>query len=300
MRVGAPALRFTLAETIELVRARCGARVDADACARLHEATEGWPLGLQLALAAIERAPDARTAIGAISARSGDLGAHLLGGLVANLADADAAFLARVAVVDHLHPGPLPRDDRRAGRRRAARASRARHAGARRGGGKRMAAAARARPRRPARALRRAAGGRAGGDPHSRGGVARRARPARGGGAPGVRSGPAGARLRPRRAVPVRDRDPRPPGGGARLARSPPRGRDRSAAAAPARRGVGARFERASRRRGTPGRAHPRAARCRRCPALRVCADPQRRRVLRRRARPLHRTLRPVGRRTRP
>ncbi|MET0680829.1 MAG: AAA family ATPase, partial [Burkholderiales bacterium] len=104
VRVGAPALRFTLAETIELVRARCGARVDADACARLHEAIEGWPLGLQLALAAIERAPDARTAIDAISSRSGDLGAHLLGGLVANLADADAAFLARVAVVDHLHP----------------------------------------------------------------------------------------------------------------------------------------------------------------------------------------------------
>jgi LuxR family maltose regulon positive regulatory protein len=104
VRVGAAVLQFTLAETIALVRARCGTRVDADACARLHEATEGWPLGLQLALAAIERSADPRTAIGALSARSGDLPTHLFGGLLATLAADDAAFLTRVAVVDHLHP----------------------------------------------------------------------------------------------------------------------------------------------------------------------------------------------------
>jgi LuxR family maltose regulon positive regulatory protein len=102
--LGAPVLRFTLAETIALVRARCGARVDADACARLHEATEGWPLGLQLALASIERSADPRTTIGALSERSGNLPAHLLGGLLSALPADDAAFLARVAVVDHLHP----------------------------------------------------------------------------------------------------------------------------------------------------------------------------------------------------
>jgi LuxR family maltose regulon positive regulatory protein len=102
--VGAALLRFTLAETIELIRARCGARIHADDCARLHEATEGWPLGLQLALAAIERSADPRAAIAAISARSGDLPGHLLGGLFAHLAPDDAAFLTRVAVLDHLHP----------------------------------------------------------------------------------------------------------------------------------------------------------------------------------------------------
>jgi LuxR family maltose regulon positive regulatory protein len=102
--VGAQVLRFTLAETIALVRARCGARVDADACAQLHDATEGWPLGLQLALAAVERSADPRTAIGGISARSGELPARLLGNMLSSLAPEDAAFLTRVAVVDLLHP----------------------------------------------------------------------------------------------------------------------------------------------------------------------------------------------------
>ena len=104
VRVGAPILQFTLAETIELARARCGGRVDADACAQLHESTEGWPLGLQLALSAIERSADPRTAIRAVSAHSGNLPEYLLGGLLSNLASSDAEFLTRVAVVDHLHP----------------------------------------------------------------------------------------------------------------------------------------------------------------------------------------------------
>ncbi len=102
--VGAPLLRFTLEETIALVRARCGTRVDADACARLHEATEGWPLGLQLALAAIEHSADPRTTIGALSDHTGDLPARLFGGLLAKLAADDVAFLTRIAVLDHLHP----------------------------------------------------------------------------------------------------------------------------------------------------------------------------------------------------
>ena len=45
-RVTAGELRFDLAETIRLLSERLGSRVDADLCARLHEITEGWPLGL--------------------------------------------------------------------------------------------------------------------------------------------------------------------------------------------------------------------------------------------------------------
>ncbi len=48
--ISAELLRFRLDETIELVQARFGTRVNRDAVARLHELTEGWPLGLQLAL----------------------------------------------------------------------------------------------------------------------------------------------------------------------------------------------------------------------------------------------------------
>lgn len=102
--VGAEMLRFRLEETIALVRNRFGARVDADTCARLHEITEGWPLGLQLALTAMERGTDPRAAVDGMAARSGDRGHHLVGGLVAGLAPEDTAFLIRIASVDVVHP----------------------------------------------------------------------------------------------------------------------------------------------------------------------------------------------------
>jgi LuxR family maltose regulon positive regulatory protein len=102
--LGTAALRFRLDETIALVRARFGASIDADTCARLHELTEGWPLGLQLALAAIARGADPRAAANAMAAHSGELHNHLVGVLLANLDPEDATFLARIAIVDEVHP----------------------------------------------------------------------------------------------------------------------------------------------------------------------------------------------------
>jgi LuxR family maltose regulon positive regulatory protein len=100
--VGTEMLRFQLEETIGLTRGRFGTRIDADAAARLHELTEGWPLGLQLALAAIARSADPRAAINAMSA--GELHGDFARVLLANLDSDDAAFLTRIAVVDDLHP----------------------------------------------------------------------------------------------------------------------------------------------------------------------------------------------------
>jgi LuxR family transcriptional regulator, maltose regulon positive regulatory protein len=102
--VGSETLRFRLDETIALIRGSCGGKVDADTCARLHEVTEGWPLGLQLALAAIERGADARAAIEAISSGAGDQRVQLARGLVAKLAPEDVDFLTRIATVSQIHP----------------------------------------------------------------------------------------------------------------------------------------------------------------------------------------------------
>ena len=102
--IGTTLLRFRLEETIGLARARFGTRIDADTAAQLHELTEGWPLGLQLALAATGQRSDLRTAFKAASARAGDLHDYFVDMLVKNLAADDAAFLARVAIVDNLHP----------------------------------------------------------------------------------------------------------------------------------------------------------------------------------------------------
>ena len=102
--IGTTLLRFRLEETIGLARARFGTRIDADTAAQLHELTEGWPLGLQLALAATGQRADLRTAFKAASARAGDLHDYFADMLVKNLAADDAAFLARIAIVDNLHP----------------------------------------------------------------------------------------------------------------------------------------------------------------------------------------------------
>ncbi|BBU30796.1 GerE family transcriptional regulator [Burkholderia sp. THE68] len=102
--VGPDALRFRLDETIALIGNRFGERVDADACARLFEVTDGWPLGIQLALAAMAHAADPRKAVETIASGPGGLREHLVGALVANLSPEDDAFLTRVSAVDMLHP----------------------------------------------------------------------------------------------------------------------------------------------------------------------------------------------------
>jgi LuxR family maltose regulon positive regulatory protein len=86
-----------------------GPRIDADAGARLHELTEGWPLGLQLALSAVARSDEPRVAIQALSNESGDL-YHLVSGLLANLEPDDTEFLTRISICDDLHAGSLRRD----------------------------------------------------------------------------------------------------------------------------------------------------------------------------------------------
>ncbi len=102
--VGPAQLRFRLDETIELVRARFGARVDRDAAARLHELAEGWPLGLQLALSVMAAGSDPQAEASAMVQRGGALRDQFVDLLLTNLDPADAAFLTRIAILNPLHP----------------------------------------------------------------------------------------------------------------------------------------------------------------------------------------------------
>lgn len=102
--VGPGRLRFQLDETLELVRARFGARVDRDATARLHELAEGWPLGLQLALSVMAAGADPQAEISALVAQGGAVHERFADLLLANLDPADVAFLTRISILDHLHP----------------------------------------------------------------------------------------------------------------------------------------------------------------------------------------------------
>jgi LuxR family transcriptional regulator, maltose regulon positive regulatory protein len=102
--VGPALLRFQLDETIELVRARFPQRVDRDAAARLHELTEGWPLGLQLALSVIAAGSDPQAEISGMVSRGGSLREPFVNLLLANLDPVDVGFLTRLAPLDHIHP----------------------------------------------------------------------------------------------------------------------------------------------------------------------------------------------------
>lgn len=102
--VGAETLRFRLDETLELVRLRFGDGVDRDAAARLHELTEGWPLGLQLALSVMAAGRDPQTELSLIAAQGGALRERFVALLLANLDPADAKLLVRIALLDQLHP----------------------------------------------------------------------------------------------------------------------------------------------------------------------------------------------------
>ncbi|MGF6851754.1 LuxR C-terminal-related transcriptional regulator [Paraburkholderia sp. CI3] len=103
--VDAAALRFRLDETIALIGSRLGAVVDADAeaSARLHDIAEGWPLGLQIGLAAIADSDDPVASIDAFASSTGGIREQFITALLERLSSEDTEFLTRISIVDLLH-----------------------------------------------------------------------------------------------------------------------------------------------------------------------------------------------------
>jgi LuxR family maltose regulon positive regulatory protein len=104
VRVPVETLRFRAEETVALLSNRFVARIDADLCLHLHEITEGWPLGLQLAIAAIEQSADLEAAIERLSACTGDIQRYFVDSLVARLSAEQADFLTCIALLEMVHP----------------------------------------------------------------------------------------------------------------------------------------------------------------------------------------------------
>jgi LuxR family maltose regulon positive regulatory protein len=97
-------LRFDHSEMASLLSARLGPRADTELCARLHRITEGWPLGVQLAAAALERASDWDRALAAFSTSREDTTRQLLEGMIAALPPPQLALITACALLDALHP----------------------------------------------------------------------------------------------------------------------------------------------------------------------------------------------------
>ncbi|MFI8748199.1 LuxR C-terminal-related transcriptional regulator [Pseudomonas sp. NPDC077186] len=102
--LGLEVLRFRVEETIAVLASRFGEGLDIDLRVELHELTEGWPLGLQLAVAAIERSTGPERAIHELKACTGDIRRYFVDSLVAKLKPEQIDFLTCIALPENLHP----------------------------------------------------------------------------------------------------------------------------------------------------------------------------------------------------
>lgn len=98
-------LSFSLDETIALLRDRTSPALDHATAARLHDLTEGWPLGVQLVLSLLQRGPDAASVAAALLDGSGAGRSQLLSMLLGNLDPADERLLSQLSVLDAVTPG---------------------------------------------------------------------------------------------------------------------------------------------------------------------------------------------------
>jgi LuxR family transcriptional regulator, maltose regulon positive regulatory protein len=94
-------LRFTLSETLAVLSAAMGARCDPEAAVELHELTEGWPLGVQLAVAALRRGGDLQ---GLLGAATEDIRRYFVDTVIDRQPPATVNLLVRVAQFEPFHP----------------------------------------------------------------------------------------------------------------------------------------------------------------------------------------------------
>ena len=101
--IGVADLRLDADESREVLRARFGCRISLDDAARIHELTEGWPLGLQLAAATIEAASNQQAAIGQLSARRGDINRFFFESMLSRASPDEAAFVVRISILESMN-----------------------------------------------------------------------------------------------------------------------------------------------------------------------------------------------------
>ncbi|WP_167354407.1 LuxR C-terminal-related transcriptional regulator [Cupriavidus nantongensis] len=103
-RISSGDLSFTYDETISVIAKHFGDKVSIEGAGRLHEQTEGWPLGLQLVIATLRKSLDVQAAIRGISARAGDIQRYFVENLIDRLAPDLCGFLTRISIFDLIHP----------------------------------------------------------------------------------------------------------------------------------------------------------------------------------------------------
>jgi LuxR family transcriptional regulator, maltose regulon positive regulatory protein len=100
-RASASDLRFTLQETLAVLSTAMGGRCNPDAGLRLHELTEGWPLGVQLAVAALHRGGNLEDLLGAATE---DIRRYFVDTVIDQQSQSAVHLLVRMAQFDLLFP----------------------------------------------------------------------------------------------------------------------------------------------------------------------------------------------------
>jgi len=100
-RVAADELRFKPEETISILSTALGKAHNVEVAMRLHELIEGWPLGVQLAIASLRRNDDLS---GFLSAATADIRRFFVDQLIDRQTDASKQLLIRISPLDMVHP----------------------------------------------------------------------------------------------------------------------------------------------------------------------------------------------------
>lgn len=104
LQVNIKNLQFDLEETHALLTQKLGDKASVELAARLHDITEGWPLGLQLAVTALEQSADPEQALQQFSHSGDQATQQLVTGFLAHLPTELADFALRCSLLDAIHP----------------------------------------------------------------------------------------------------------------------------------------------------------------------------------------------------
>lgn len=106
VEVDAAGMRFDVRDTRRFLVEHCGLQLNAGQTRALHEATEGWAAGLQMAAIALRGRADATRVIQSFSGTHRAVNDYLAAAVLPSLAAQDTEFLLRTSILERLN-GPL-------------------------------------------------------------------------------------------------------------------------------------------------------------------------------------------------
>ena len=102
VEIGVDDLRLRVEESIAFLRGRFGGRFDANACARIHQYADGWPIALMLIASVLEHDPTLDPS--AIEGKSPSIEHFFTETLLAQLPPAHSDLLVTASILDAVHP----------------------------------------------------------------------------------------------------------------------------------------------------------------------------------------------------